>query len=163
MIKEFVDIFMNSRDEFTTAVIIMVSAVIVLMGILKSILFNRIKNKSVRCVVLSFSSLALMFATLAVFFVINGFDFKWYLLSGTVVSCIMIVTYWLYENTKLRDAIHKIGSFVITKLFNKIVTKVNDVAEGTELLGNAIDDLLKNGKTKTSETNEKSKDDLKKL
>jgi hypothetical protein len=158
MIKELFNIFMRNQEEIVTAVIIMVSAVIVFMGILKAVLFNRIKNKCVRSVALSFSSVALMYATVAVYFVINTVDFKWFLPCGTLVSIAMIVTYWMYENTQLRTGIHKIGSFVITKLFNKIVSKVNDVASGTELIGNAIDGMLKNGTAKTSETNEKNKE-----
>lgn len=156
MIKELFGIFMNLKDEIVTAVIIMVSAVIVLMGILKTVLFNRIKNKHLRCVALSFTSIALMFVAVAICFAINDYNFRWFWLCGALVSVAMIVTYWLYENTQLRTLIHAIGSFVINKLFKAVATKFSDVAAGTELIGGAIDDMLKG--TKTNETSDKSKD-----
>ena len=156
MIKDLFDIFMGSQEEIVTAVIIMVSAVIVFMGILKAVLFNRIKNKHLRCVALSFTSVALMYGVVAVYFAINTYNFKWFLPCGTLVCIAMIVTYWLYENTQLRTGIHKIGSFVINKLFNKVKSTINDVASGTEAIESVIDGVLKN--TKTSEKNEQIKD-----
>lgn len=152
MIKDLVGIFMNMQEEIVTAVIIMVSAVIVFMGILKTVLFNRIKNKHIRCVALSLTSVVLMYGAVAICFVINDYNFRWFWLCGTAVTIAMIVTYWLYENTQLRTGIHAIGSYVIKKLFGKIVTKVNDVAQGTEAIGTAIDGMLKGSKTKPSES-----------
>ena len=153
------DFFIDNQNEIITTVIIMVSAVIVFMGILKGILFNRIKSKSIRCVALSFSSLAIMFAVVAVYFFIHGLDFKYFLPCGAVVNVIMIVVYWLYENTQLRTGIHKIGSFVVKMIFNRFASKVNEVASGTEVIGSSLETMLKKNETKTSG----KKDDLKNL
>lgn len=158
MIQKVFDIFMSKPDEIITAVIIMVSAVIVLMGILKRVLFNRIKRKSIRCVALSFSSLALMYLTTAVYFLINTVDFQYFLPCGTAICFVMIITYWFYENTQARAGIHRIGSFVLSKITKAIVSKVNTVAEGTEVIGSAIDGLLKGTEAKSER-----KDDLKGL
>ena len=159
MVKEVISIFLNNTEEIFTAVIVMVSAVIVLMGILKTVLFNRIKSKGIRCVALSFSSLAIMYAAVAVYFLINTIDFKYYAICGSLVCVAMIVIYWFYENTYLRAGIHKIGSFVISTLFAKITAKVKGVADSTEKIGGAIDDMLKSTMSKS----ENKKDDLKKL
>ena len=158
MIKDLFGIFMSMKEEIVTAVIIMVSAVIVFMGILKAVLFNRIKNKHIRCVALSFTSIALMYGVVALYFAINAYNFKWFWLCGTAVSIAMIVTYWLYENTQLRAGIHKIGSFVINKLFSKVTSKVHTIADGTEAIGSAIDEMLKSGASKSSGTTDKNKD-----
>lgn len=157
--KALFDIFMQNQEVIVTAVIIMISTVIVLMGILKRLVFNRIKSKALRCVALSFTSLALVYAATAIYFAINVIDFKWFLPCGTLICIAMIVTYWFYENTQARAGIHKIGSFVITTLFAKILAKVKGVADSTEKIGGAIDDFLKS----TEKKNEIKKDDLTKL
>ena len=154
MVKEVISIFMNNTEEIFTAVIVMVSAVIVLMGILKAALFNRIKNKGLRCVALSFSSLAIMYAAVAVYFLINTVDFKYYAICGSLVCVAMIVIYWFYENTYLRAGIHKIGSFVISTLFAKLTAKVKGVADSTEKIGGAIDEMLKSTEKKSEKKEE---------
>jgi Ca2+/Na+ antiporter len=157
--KALFEIFMQNQEVIVTAVIIMISTVIVLMGILKRLVFNRIKSKALRCVALSFTSLALVYAATAIYFAINGVDFRWFLPCGTLICFAMIVTYWFYENTQARAGIHKIGSFVISTLFAKILAKVKGVADSTEKIGGAIDDFLKS----TEKKNEIKKDDLTKL
>ena len=157
--KALLEIFMNNKEEIVTAVIIMVSTVIVLMGILKSLVFNKISSKAWRQVALSFTSLALMYATVAIYFVINAVDFKWFLPCGSLVCVAMIVMYWFYENTQARAGIHKIGSFVISPLVAKFTAKVKGVADSTEMIGGAIEEFLKSTEKKT----EIKKDDLTKL
>ena len=157
--KALLEIFMNNKEEIVTAVLVMVSTVIVLMGILKRVVFNKISNKAWRRVALSFSSLALMFATVAIYFVINDINFKWFLPCGSLVCVAMIVTYWFYENTQAREGIHKIGSFVINTLVAKFTAKVKVVADSTELIGSAIDGFLKS----TERKDENNKKDLKGL
>lgn len=151
------DFFNGNQNEIIKTVIIMVSAVIVFMGILKGILFNRIKNKDIRCVALFVSSVAIMFAVVAGYFYIQGLDFNYFPQHGAVVSGIMIVMYAMYENTKLRKGIHAIGSFVIKTIFNKFASKVNEVASSTEMIGNSLDAMLKKNETKTSGTGKELK------
>jgi hypothetical protein len=127
------------------------------MEILKERVFNRIKNKNLRRFALSFSSIAIMYATVAGYFIVNTIDFKYFAICGLFVCFAMIIIYWLYkEFLQVRDAIYAIGSFVIRKLFKKGVTKVNEVASGMEMLGSAIDDMLK-GTAKKSEKKEEFK------
>lgn len=160
MIQKVFDIFMSKPDEIVTAVIIMVSVVIVFMEILKERVFNRIKNKNLRRFALSFSSIALMYATVAGYFIVNTIDFKYFALCGLLVCFAMIIIYWLYkEFLQVRDAIFAIGSFVIRKFFKNGVTKLNEVASGMEMLGSTIDDILKGTEAKS----ESGKDDLKNL
>lgn len=157
--KALFEIFMQNQEVIVTAVIIMISTVIVLMGILKRFVFNKIKSKALRCVALSFMSLALVYAATAIYFAINVIDFKWFLPCGSLICVAMIVTYWFYENTQARAGIHKIGSFVISTLFAKILAKVKGVANGTEMIEGAIDEFLKCTEKKI----ETKKDDLTKL
>lgn len=156
--KEFFDFVMQNQEGFITVAAIMVSTIIVFMGILKAVLFKRIPNKAVRCVTMSFTSIALMFGAVAILFAIKEIDWNYYVAMASTYSALMIVMYWFYENTQARAGIHKIGSFVLSKISNAIVNKVNGVAKSTEVIGNAIDDILK-GASKI----DKDMDELKKL
>lgn len=105
-------------QEYLIVGAIMVSAVIVFIGILKIALFNRIQCKLVRKVLLAFSNILFSFGATAIYFVIEHFTWQYYVHASIVVSVACILTYWLYENTCLRDLIDKIGSLTIKKFFN---------------------------------------------
>jgi hypothetical protein len=107
---------------------------------------------------MSFTSIALMFGAVAILFAIKEIDWNYYVAMASTYSALMIVMYWFYENTQARAGIHKIGSFVLSKISNAIVNKVNGVAKSTEVIGNAIDEILK-GASKI----DKDMDELKKL
>lgn len=151
MFEEFFSLAWQDKERFVTAVLVMVSAVIVFMGILKSLLLNKIPNKEVRGVVLSFASLALMFGATAILFLCYTIDWQYYVAFSAVNCGAMIITYWLYENTKLRLAIHTIGSVVLEKISNAIVSKVNSVAKNTEAIGSVFDEILKNSAKKVDD------------
>ena len=167
--KEFFDFVMQNQEGFITAVIIMVSTVIVFMGILKGAIFDRIPNKAVRRIVVFLTSIGVMFGATAILFVVNPISWDFYLPFAVTNNLAMIIVYCIYEvtsakdgvhnlNAKLKNGIKKIGTFVLGKIFNNIVTKVNDVAQGTEVIGSVIDDILK-GASKI----DKDMDELKKL
>ena len=108
-----VDLFWR---ELAVAGAIMVSTIIVFMGILKPLVFNRIPYKAVRKSALAFSNIFLSFVATAIYFVIRDINWELYVLASLVTSVACIVTYWLYENTHLREGIHKVGELAIDKI-----------------------------------------------
>lgn len=109
--------------------VIMVSAITVLIGILKPLLFDKIKCKQLRRTSLAFSNVALCFGGTAIWFLAKSFSYEFYLHTATVVSLVSIVWYWIYENTPLRWAIHKIGSMTLKKIYAMVSNKLDKVDE----------------------------------
>lgn len=142
MITILYDYFMENIETMLPMVIMMVSALIVFVGMLKPILFNKITNKPVRCVLLSLTSVGLAYASVAIVYLIKGYSFDHYLVAASVYCAVVIVAYWLYENTQLRAGIHKIGSFVLEKVFGVIANKVDVVANDTKAISSSIDMVL---------------------
>lgn len=158
MIVAVYNYFMQNIEVMIPMVVIMMSALIVFLGMLKPLLFNRVANKSIRCVLLSLTSVVLSFISVGIAFLIKQYNFDYYWICGGIYTCGVIVVYWLYENTQLRTGIQKIGSFVLDRFFGIIVNKVNKVADNTEEVGKAIDELFI---TKTESKGKK--DELKNL
>lgn len=120
-IKSFFDCaFSTDPYDFFIKGVIMVSAIIVLIGILKPILFNRIPWKPLRKACLAFTNVALCFASVAVWYWIENIVFDFYWQTSIAISCFSIVVYWLYENTCLRDLIGKVGKLTLGKVGNII-------------------------------------------
>lgn len=142
MIVTVYNYFMQNLETMIPMVIIMMSTLIVFMGMLKPILFNKVSNKDLRGMLLFFTSIALSFASVAVTFLIKQYDFTYYWICGVFYSGGVIVMYAIYEHTPLRPSIHSIGSFVVEKLFGVIANKVNIVANDTKAIGSSIDMVL---------------------
>ena len=106
----------ENLETFWLVGVIMVSAITVLIGILKPLLFNRIPWKPLRRATLAFANVGLCFATTAVWFAIKNFSFGIYWHSAIAVSVFSIVWYWFYENTCLRDLISTIGKITLRKI-----------------------------------------------
>ena len=146
MIVTVYNYFMQNLETMIPMVIIMMSTLIVFMGMLKPILFNKVSNKDLRGMLLFFTSIALSFASVAVTFLIKQYDFTYYWICGVFYSGGVIVMYAIYEHTPLRPSIHSIGSFVVEKLFGVIVGKVTKVADNTDKIGALIDEMFTNKK-----------------
>lgn len=114
-IKAMLLFFGAHYNDIIVSVVIMVSAVIVAIGLLKPIIFNRITNKHVRKAVLSFSNVIACFGAALIYFVVEGWDLKYYFLAAGALSVCCIVTYWLYENTCLRNLIGVVGNIALRK------------------------------------------------
>lgn len=108
----------TNKWEYILLGVIMVSAIIVFIGILKPIAFDRIPYKSLRKACLAITNIAFSFAATAIFYWVNDITFAWYWYGATVIAVGTVITYWLYETTCLRDLIHKIGSMVLKKLWS---------------------------------------------
>ena len=107
----------NLQDIFVYTVV-MVSAIIVAIGLLKPVVFNKIKSKQWRKVALSFSNVGACFISALVLFCIKSWNFKYYLAFAIALTISCIVTYWLYENTCLRNLIETIGKIALRKFGN---------------------------------------------
>ena len=116
MIKNFWDIVSVRYSELIVVGAIIVSAIIVLIGILKPVIFNRIPNKLVRKALLAFSNVFLSFAGTAIYFAVDGIDWQWYWIAAGATSASCILCYWLYENTCLRDLFDTVGRLTLHKV-----------------------------------------------
>ena len=105
----------------------MVSAIIVFIGILKPILFNRIKCKPLRKFLLGLSDVVFSFAAVAIYYAIEGFTWENYVWASVGVSVLCILAYWLYETTPLRATMDAIGNFTIKKVINVAFFAFNNV------------------------------------
>ena len=117
-LKAMLSFFGANYSDIIVCVVIMVSAIIVAIGILKPILFNKITNKHVRKAALAFSNVAACFLAALVYFLVRDWNFDYYVLASIALSVSCIVTYWLYENTNLRGLIGLIGNIVLRKMLN---------------------------------------------
>ncbi len=128
-IKNMFLYFGTHHNDILLAVVIMTSAIIVTIGLLKPIVFNKIQNKHIRKAVLSFSNVIGCFIAAFVYFLIEGWDLKYYYLAAIALSIWCIVTYWLYENTCLRNLINVIGNIAVRKALSlaKIVLTADEV------------------------------------
>jgi hypothetical protein len=142
-------------ERFLIGGVIVVCAIIVLEGLLKKFLIGKIENKLLRKVILSLTSLVLVFPATAIYFVSDNIPFDYYWFGCIVVAVLTIITYWLYENTALRNAIAFIGNKTIVKfatiLYNA-VTKNEEPKDVRSELYTATQELKKATKKKLNET-----------
>ena len=107
--------------------VIVSSTVIVLLGVIKKFLINKISNKLVRKVILAFSSVILVFPLTALYFLGDEINFDHYWLGSAMNAVLTILVYWLYENTALRDLIHKIAYAVGNKFAVYFAKRITDI------------------------------------
>ena len=103
----------------------MTSAVIVIMGVLKKFLFDKVQNKLVRKVLLAFTSVFLSFIGTLIYFLADGINFDYYGIGSALNAVLTIVMYWLYENTLLRNFVQYVGEKAISAALKFILTKNN--------------------------------------
>ena len=122
----FFEILINNYETFVITGAIMVSAIIVFIGFLKLAVINKVSSKPLRKSLLALSVAVISFATMAVWFLIKHYDFSlyWQCSVGLFLAC--IVVYWFYENTHLRDVIHRIGVFTIKKFASVLLLAFSD-------------------------------------
>ena len=113
--------------------IIVACSVIFLMGILKKFVFNKVQNKLARKVLLSLCSVVLVFPVTALYFVSDNINFQWYWWGCLLTSMLTILTYWLYENTGLRNAIGAIGELTVNKWVKVIYVAFMNKVESNAL------------------------------
>lgn len=105
--------------DVIVAVMIMVSAIIFLIGLAKPFLFDRIKNKDFRKAALAGSNVALSFLSALSYFLIEDWNFKYYVIASIALSFACILTYYVYETIPgMRKVIGGLGYAAICKVFN---------------------------------------------
>lgn len=119
--KDMLSALAANWQEALIGGVIVVCAIIVFVGVLKKIIFNKISNKLVRKVVLAFTSVVLAMPATALYFVGAQVNFEYYWYASAMVAILTILGYWLYENTGLRNAISYIGTNVVIKYATAIV------------------------------------------
>ena len=115
-IEKVLSLYGANYQNIIVCGMIMVSAIIVAIGLLKPLIFNKIKNKHIRGSALAFTNVAACYLTVLVYFFASGIDFEFYVLAATSLSIMCIVTYWLYENTRLRNLIGLLGRIALRKV-----------------------------------------------
>lgn len=126
-VKNIINIFMSDPMSFLLLAFIMVSALIVFLGIWKPFFKKFIPNEKLRRAVLAFLSVFLSFASVAITFWVNDWNFDYYVWVGCAFSVWTVFVYWLYESTSLRDGIHFLGSFILKKLSGVDVKTLGDL------------------------------------
>lgn len=142
---------MENWQEALLGGIILTSAIIMMVGILKKFIFSKIQNKLVRKVVTAFSPVILVFPSTALYFLGTNINFDYYWVACGLVEVGTIVTYWLYENTLFRNVIATIGNNTIVKVFNALCKSfikndgkgVDDLIEVTTEIKNNAHNVLK--------------------
>lgn len=105
---------LKHAEELALWSVVMVSMIIAFVGMVKPFVFPR--HKALRKTTLSLMNIASSFAATAIYFFAKNIDWQWYLAGSFLMVISTIVTYHLYENYHLRDAVHAIGNFAIDKL-----------------------------------------------
>lgn len=165
MFWKIVNEFCKNYETIVWVSTIMVSAMIVAIGFLKKIFFNKvIKSDSLRDAVLSTVNIIASFGTVAVTFWIKGITFDYYWFAATAFCVYSVFVYWLYTHTKAKKGIQKLGEFVWGKIAVAIADKVNSIAENT----NQIADIITSSSsastiTKAKKEKSKKSDDLSKI
>ena len=150
---------LKHAEELALWSAVMVSMIIAFVGIIKPFVFPN--HKALRKTTLSLMNIVASFAATAIYFFVNNISWQWYYAGSFLMVVATIVTYHLYENFHLRDAIHKIGNFTIDKfaclakvLLTKLVNKseVNAKAE----VQNVMKEVTAYAKTELKKTQKKS-------
>lgn len=141
-------------NDILLAVVIMVSSVIVAIGLLKPLAFNKIKNKYIRKAALAFSNVLGCFVSAFVYFLTEGWNLDYYLLAALALSAVCIVTYWFYENTCLRNLIELVGSLALRKTLSlaHLALTTDDVKTVEAEYNNAKAQLKASTKTELKKT-----------
>lgn len=123
-VSKYAGLFFANWQRALLGGLIVVSAVITIMGILKKAIIDRIPNKLVRKIVLAFSSVVLVFPLTALYFVGDKINFDHYWVGCALNASATIIVYWLYENTGCRNLFHKVGNITIGKLVKYIARQI---------------------------------------
>lgn len=134
-IYTFFQMVIADWQNFLLGGIVIVSAIIVAIGMLKPLIANNISNKHAKKAIYAALDVVFAFAATALQFWVTTMSFEHYVIASLAHLVLTVFVYWLYENTSLRDAIHKIGSFALSRTSNVIFKNVT--------ASNSIDTLKK--------------------
>lgn len=121
----FVNALLENWRQVLVGGAIVISAVIVIMGMIKK-LFDKVPNKYLRKFLLALTSVVLVLPVSAIYFVCAGIDYQYFWGDYALLAGATIITYWLYENTCLRELIQKIGSLTLGKFFKYVTIRIQN-------------------------------------
>lgn len=154
-IRNFFTSLFTDGQQFIIMGVVMVSAIIVLIGLLKPFTFDKIPYKELRRAALALTNVGFSFAATAICFWIYSIPFMYYWYGAVLVTVATILTYWLYECTPLRSTIHFIGSHTLGKLIPVFFNNKNDVDKLKKELQNVGNELTKTAKKSLTDTSDK--------
>ena len=119
-ILQSMSLVVSDWQSFLVGGIVVVGVVMFLMGVLKSTVFDRIKNKMLRKTLLSFVSVILVAPSTAVYMFSKGWEWSWgsFMILYMVNTVATVVFYWFYEGTHLRELLSLIGKNTVMKWVN---------------------------------------------
>ena len=161
--EELFMFFLANLQDFFVGGIIVASATIFVMGFFKKFLFNRITNKLARKCVLSFASLVMCLVVTFFFLVGNGLNSQCFWLIYAVNAISTIITYWLYENTGLRNLIAFIGEKTVKKYIGIAYNAINGADANTTKAQLVETNAYLKSSTKKEIRAQKDKSDVKDL
>lgn len=158
-IKTMLYFFGANFQDILVSVIIMVSAIIVAIGVLKPVIKKKITNKYIRKVVLFFGNIAACFLAALVYFLTEDWNLDYYFLAAIALTVCSIVTYALYEHTCLRELIGLVGSLALSKAGG--VFKLALTTDDTEKVRSEIKNATAQLKTTTKQELKKTANSIK--
>jgi hypothetical protein len=120
-------------SNFIVEGVIMVSAIIAFMGILKKYFFDKIQNKTIRKIFLSLTSLIFAFVGTAIKFLVEGKNAEHYLYMAIPIAISTIVVYWFYESFGIRQGVHKLGNLTLNKVWTMLLNILKKVFSGKKV------------------------------
>ena len=134
---------------------IVVGVVVFLMGIFKTMVFNRIPNKSLRKTILSFASVLLVAPVTFVYMTVKSWSSDHFWTMYAINSLATIFSYWCYENTHARELLSLIGK-------KTVLAFINNLRNGDNIK-QAATSAVEESKTTIAATHIYKDDDIKKL
>ena len=121
-IKSFFQMVVADWQNFLLGGIVIVSAIIVAIGIIKPLITKKFTNAHAKKGILAGLDVVFSFAGTALQFWVTEMPFNHYVVASIMHLVATIVVYWLYENTSLRDVIHTIGSAALSGVRSVVVS-----------------------------------------
>lgn len=140
----FFNLVVGNLQSVLTMTVVCVCSTVVVLGLIKG-LFDYIKIKGIRRFALAIASLLLLFPVYGVGFWFARVSYEYYMYWVLVSMPIVVLFYWLYEVTSLRDLIKKIGEHTLKKV-------------GVFLCADVVDKANKDAKEKLIAANKEIKD-----
>lgn len=158
---EFLQYMLLDWSLFFRSSLTVISLVTALMGIIKTFKpFSCIKNEIVKNVVLSWLSIVLTVALTSALILLGHGSITYLVWSCAFNSLVIILTYWLYKSTALRDVLALAGTKLLSKIKARKPKTVAEVKDLSKELTSDVEALL-NPEKSTSEGY--SEEDLKNL
>lgn len=148
------DLFRANIVEYFLSGVVIVSLIIVFIGMIKPFVFDRIKHKQVRKVALFGTDMGASLLSTAIYFGIEKIPFTNYWVGAISICLFSTLVYALYENTCLKEGVHKLGSMAIKKILN-IIANYENKDKAIKDIKSASQELKADAKTELNKINKR--------